>query len=98
MKRITVVAGDRYGALTVVRETTTGKKRRFLCRCDCGGKVKVRLDHLRSGHTESCGSCGVLWKGVRRTLGEWARTSGVKESTLRSRLRRGMDLGEAMER
>lgn len=27
----------------------------WLCECDCGGSAIVRSDHLRSGHTKSCG-------------------------------------------
>lgn len=26
-----------------------------LCKCDCGNITKVRVEHLRSGHTKSCG-------------------------------------------
>lgn len=52
--------GDAYGALTVTaedeRERSSGIAfRRFACRCQCGTKVSVRLQNLRSGNTQSCG-------------------------------------------
>jgi hypothetical protein len=75
---------------------STGK-RRFTCKCDCGQSVLVRLDHLRSGHTSSCGKCGIEHKGERRTIRAWAESKGIKESTLRARLKI-MGIGEALER
>ena len=47
----------RFGRLVVIRECgrTKGGKVTWLCRCDCGGEVVVTSDHLRSGHTQSCG-------------------------------------------
>jgi hypothetical protein len=95
MRRVNVVAGDQYGDLTVVREVASVGKRRFLCKCSCGRKVEVRLDHLRSGHTSSCGSCGIEYNGKRMTLKEWAYTHGIKESTLRARLK-NMSMREAL--
>ena len=97
MKRIEVNPGDEYGDLTVVREVESKGKRRFLCRCDCGQEVTVRLDHLRSGHSQSCGRCGLELDGDRKTLCEWASLYGLKESTLRARLK-VMSLGEALHR
>jgi hypothetical protein len=61
MPRLSILPGDRYGKLVVVREiepyvAPCGKfYRNFLCSCDCGSKVVVRLGSLRSGHTTSCG-------------------------------------------
>lgn len=46
--------------LTVVEElprVQSGRKYRrvFRCVCDCGNERVIRLDHLRSGHSTSCG-------------------------------------------
>ena len=95
MKRIVVNPGDEYGDLVVVRELETSGKRRFLCRCACGNETEVRLGHLRSGHTTTCGKCGLEFRGERKTLREWARLYGINESTLRARLK-VMGLGEAL--
>jgi len=59
-KRVEVSVGDVYGRLKVVEELpsrkgTSGTKRWLLCRCSCGVETEVRLGHLRSGHTLSCG-------------------------------------------
>ena len=98
MKRLEVPPGTTYGDLEVVRELASSSgKRRFLCRCSCGQEVEVRLDHLRSGHTASCGNCGVEYQGKRKTIAELARESGINESTLRARMR-VMGLEEAMKR
>lgn len=98
MKKIEVASGAQFGDLVVVREIDQGKgKRKFLCKCSCGASPTVRLDHLRSGHTKSCGNCGIEHNGERMTLREWASFAGVPESTLRSRLKI-MDMGEALLR
>jgi hypothetical protein len=97
MQRLEIPPGTYYGDLTVVREMDSTGKRRFCCKCDCGHSVLVRLDHLRSGHTSSCGRCGIEHKGKRRTIRAWAAKHNIKESTLRARLK-VMGIGEALER
>ena len=60
-KKIEVKTGDRYGRLTIISEdepyiNSTGLSyRKFICLCDCGSKLNVVLNHLRTGHTKSCG-------------------------------------------
>ena len=60
-ERITIGVGDRFGSLVIVREGkprpkgSRGVRRYFHCLCDCGNEVEVRMSHLRSGHTQSCG-------------------------------------------
>jgi len=98
MQRIEVATGEKYGDLTVVRETgkVTGK-RNFICKCACGNQVTVRLGHLRSGHSTTCGNCGIEHDGQRKTVSEWASLYGLKESTLRARLK-VMGISEALRR
>lgn len=100
MKRIEVKPKDEYGELTVIKEVevSAAGKRQVLCKCQCGQQVVVRLGHLRSGHSQTCGNCGVLYKGQRKTVSEWAREYGLKESTLRARLKSGLEIGEALKR
>lgn len=52
----TVVAGERYGLLTV-REAAGFRHRRrvYLCDCDCGNESTVVGSLLRTGQTRSCG-------------------------------------------
>jgi len=51
------LTGERFGRLTVVRETTKSScgSIRWECICDCGKAHIVYSCHLRSGHTKSCG-------------------------------------------
>jgi len=105
MRRIEVKQETEYGDLRTIREVPLAykstspitRKRVFLCRCSCGREVLVRLDHLRSGHTQSCGQCGLEHNGQRKTLKAWAASIGIAESTLRARLKI-MGLGEALAR
>lgn len=97
MRQLVVESGDSFGNLIVVSECDTDGKRKFLCRCKCGVEVIVRLDHLRSGHTASCGGCGIEYRGRRMSIKDWAKSANIKESTLRARLKI-MDIGEALER
>jgi hypothetical protein len=55
------------------------------------------LDHLQSGHTSSCGNCGVEHNGIRMLIKDWAMSNKIKESTLRARLKT-MSMREALER
>lgn len=97
MRRIEVKPGDTYGELKVIREVESSGKRQILCKCSCGQQVTVRLGHLRSGHSTTCGKCGIEFKGQRKTISEWASLYGLKESTLRARLK-VMDIQEALQR
>lgn len=49
--------GERHGRLLVLSFAglTKLKQSIWLCRCDCGRKVKVALSHMRHGKTRSCG-------------------------------------------
>ena len=97
MKPIEVKPGATYGNLTVVFEVDSFGKRKFRCKCSCGSEVDARLDHMQSGHTSSCGKCGIEYAGKRMSLKAWALHYGIKESTLRSRLKT-MTMREALER
>ena len=51
MKRIVMQPGEVWGRLTVIRE----EGREALCRCVCGNEKWIRRDHIRTGHSTSCG-------------------------------------------
>ena len=100
MRRVEIAPETEFGDLRVVREVESPVqpgKRCFLCRCSCGREAIFRLDHLRSGHTSSCGACGLELDGERMTIKAWAAARGINESTLRARLKT-MGLREALKR
>ena len=50
-----------YGQLTVLSEIIerkTSKHRFFLCKCSCNKETIVSMNHLKTGHTTSCGCVG----------------------------------------
>lgn len=50
------LTGQRFERLTVLRQAPNmGKRRAFLCACDCGEHVEVRSEHLRGARVRSCG-------------------------------------------
>lgn len=51
------LTGIRFNRLTVIKLLERTPRRRYiwLCRCDCGNETKVPTEHLKSGHTKSCG-------------------------------------------
>lgn len=55
-KRIDLT-GQRFGRLTVIKETNRRANGSVLweCKCDCGNTVLVRSNHLRRGGVLSCG-------------------------------------------
>lgn len=100
MRRLEIKPGDEHGELKILRETeaSASGKRQVECQCFCGRKVVVRLGHLISGHSSTCGKCGIAYQGKRKTIREWASLYGLNESTLRARLKSGLDIGEALKR
>jgi hypothetical protein len=68
MPRLLVEPNTRFGKLVIVREILpVNKARVFLTKCDCGKYAEVRLGHLTSSHTRSCG-CLVNKKPKPKTL------------------------------
>lgn len=50
------LTGQRYGNLTVLAPVENiGARTAWLCRCDCGRETIVKTQHLRCGHTKTCG-------------------------------------------
>lgn len=48
--------GERFGRLIILEEVPNeNKKRRFLCKCDCGNLKEAIGSDLRNGNTKSCG-------------------------------------------
>lgn len=78
------LTGQRFGRLVVVKEAepirfkpSNKTKRRWLCRCDCGGTVITTTGSLRSGATKSC---GCYCKERQKENGRKKRTHGLSGS------------------
>ena len=62
------LTGQKYGKLTVLKKSeqrTSGGRIQWECKCECGNKILATGDHLRSGHTKSC---GCLQKQIAREI------------------------------
>lgn len=55
MSRGVNISGYRFGRLLIVRLSRKGKRRYWLCECDCGNIKSVLHENLTSGQTKSCG-------------------------------------------
>jgi hypothetical protein len=59
MAKIIDILGKKFGKLTVIERVEnrnpTNRNTRWRCRCDCGGETITTSQHLRSGHSTSCG-------------------------------------------
>jgi len=51
------LTGKKFERLTVLKRVENSKsgQTRWLCKCECGNETIVWGNHLRSGHTRSCG-------------------------------------------
>lgn len=51
------LTGKKFEKLTVLKRVENSKcgQTRWLCKCECGNETIVWGNHLRSGHTRSCG-------------------------------------------
>jgi hypothetical protein len=85
MKKIDIT-GQRFGRLVAVRyETTTNRVRLWLCKCDCGKEVTVRVAALKNGNTRSC---GCLKNEATSQLLTKHKDKGTKEYTAWMHMRR----------
>lgn len=56
MGRLIDLTGQRFGRLTVIeRVASQSGHSTWLCECECGNQCIVQSNHLRTGHTYSCG-------------------------------------------
>lgn len=54
-----VIPGEKYGKLTVVELVTDGNanKRKWLCKCECGGEKITSEDNLKRGIVNPADAC-----------------------------------------
>lgn len=62
--------GKKFGKLCVLselEERAKGGGKQYKCQCDCGNITIVRSDHLKSGHTTSCGCNKIMITSHRKS-------------------------------
>jgi len=62
---IVIKPGDTFGLWTAL-EDYDPKRKRVLCRCECGIERPVRGAHLVNGESRSCGRCGPRKERLRK--------------------------------
>jgi hypothetical protein len=83
-KRTEDFAGQRYGRLTFIREAPRGgKRRRWVCRCDCGVEKEVDCHNVTHGHIKSCGcmraeGASAKWSKAERITGQTFADGNVR--------------------
>ncbi|MEU6768618.1 hypothetical protein ABZ916_39675 [Streptomyces sp. NPDC046853] len=84
-RKIPDLTGKTFGLLTAVAYAGHNEAHRAMwdCVCECGGKVTVRAERLRSGCTKSCGCL------AKRRMATLNRTHGKSKTPL-YRVWRGM--------
>ena len=60
MSKVEDLTGQRFGELTVIRDSGERQNHKilWLCRCDCGNELKVTTGNLHQGVSTRCKSCG----------------------------------------
>lgn len=54
-QKVENLTGQQFGRLTVIEKVIINNKTKWKCKCLCGNETIVSAEHLRSGHTQSCG-------------------------------------------
>lgn len=61
------LVGKKFGKLTIIEfDKKQGNMSKWRCQCECGNIKSVRIDHLKSGKTKSCG-CLAKANPLRKT-------------------------------
>ena len=78
------LTGKRFGRLTVIEiaEDISGKKKKWLCKCDCGNETIIQSGNLTSGHAKSCGCLQLERVSGQRKMNEYEITDGCAKVKL----------------
>ena len=83
------LTGQKFNKLYVLKKADNKKSRIFwLCRCDCGNTRTLPGNHLKNGHTKSCG-CLRPNKSIKKTCKNCRTLFLIKENRLKENKGRG---------
>jgi hypothetical protein len=71
------LTGMRFNSLLVLSEDHVDTKTFWKCKCDCGNETVVAIDHLKSGHTTSCGCLKLINKTSKPEIELFEYLQGV---------------------
>ena len=80
------LSGQQFGYLTVLRQAANHVSKggnsfvAWECVCDCGNNKIVTANHLKTGHTQSCGQCGKFEHNVDFTGRKFGRLTVIGKS------------------
>ena len=77
------LTGQRFGRLVCIsRAPSKGGQSYWNCQCDCGNQKTIRMSHLRSGNTLSCGCYNKEKQLIKIPVGsKWGRLTVLVQST-----------------
>lgn len=57
IQQLRELTGRKFNRLTIlsIEDEVCGKTRFAICQCECGNEKRIRLGHVKTGHTKSCG-------------------------------------------
>ena len=58
-KEIRDLVGDKFNRLTVLKPIKKHDRTYLVCECECGNTKEIKMSHLKSGRTKSCGCLNV---------------------------------------
>jgi hypothetical protein len=75
-KNLMDLSGKKFNKLQVIDISHRSKRVVFWnCICECGTKLKIRSQHIRTGHTKSCG-CIQKYKSLKDALKKKTKWNG----------------------
>jgi hypothetical protein len=71
---------QKHGRITIIKELPSlNKRRRVLCKCDCGKVWEVTLRYIKSGQIKSCGCYKQELRKLPKTHGMGGRKNRISE-------------------
>lgn len=92
------ISGQKFNYLTAIKKVKTNREQKttWLCKCDCGKELEVRVSRLFNNETRSCG-CKLLGRFNNKYKGTLNISASYWNSICRSAKERGYELSITIE-